>query len=95
MLDIQRRRGPELLALEVETLRPATVLVLAGRWWSQPFLDALGLHVAWRSGLLEGVATDGTRHWIIAPHPQGKPRSLWDEVAAALRGRAADTIETS
>lgn len=84
LLDVQRRLGPELLGIEVAELRPDYVLVLTGRWWSQPFVDGLGLDVDWRSGLLEGVAEDGARRWVIAPHPQGKPRALWDEVAAAL-----------
>lgn len=66
------------------TLRPTVVLVLASWWWSEPFVERLGLDVDWRSGLLEGVGDDGTRRWIIAPHPQGKPRMLWDEVAATL-----------
>jgi hypothetical protein len=84
LLEVQRRLGPELLRLEIEACQPQVVLVLAGRWWSEPFTDALGLDVAWRDGLLEGVADDRARRWIIGPHPQGKPRALWDEVAAVL-----------
>jgi hypothetical protein len=84
LLDIQRRAGPELLRMELSTWQPEVVLVLTGRWWAEPFVRALGLDVSWRDGLLEGVATDGARRWVIAPHPQGKPRALWDEVASIL-----------
>jgi len=84
LLDIQREHGPELVAREVATLRPELVLVLTGRWWFEPIAAGLGLEVEWRTGLLEGVADDGERRWLIAPHPQGKPRALFDEVAAAI-----------
>lgn len=47
---VQRTLGPELMAIDVETLRPEYVLVLAGRWWTKPFLERLGLdgHLARR-----------------------------------------------
>ncbi len=84
LLDIQRRHGPGLLAAEVAALRPEVVLVLAGRWWSEPFVDRLALDVTWREGMLEGTGYDGVRRWVIGPHPQGKPRALWDEVSTVL-----------
>ena len=85
LLDVQRRLGPELLGLEVAELRPEVVLVLTGRCWFEPFAEHLGLDVEWKKGLLEGVGDeDGGRRWIIAPHPQGKPRALVDEVLGIL-----------
>jgi len=83
-LAVQRELGPGLLAREIEAFRPEVVLVLTGRWWFEPFAIGLGLDVDWRDGLLEGVADDGARRWLIAPHPQGKPRALFDEVVADL-----------
>jgi len=84
VLDIQREYGPGLLAREIETFQPELVLVLTGRWWFEPVAGGLDLDVEWRPGLLEGVADDGARRWLIAPHPQGKPRALFDELAAEL-----------
>ena len=84
LLDVQRRTGPGLLAIEVDTWKPEVVLVLTGRWWVEPFVRSLGLDVDWRDGLAERVPSDGERPWVTAPHPQGKPRALWDEVLAAL-----------
>jgi hypothetical protein len=60
------------------------VLVLTGRWWFEPFADYLGLAVDWQAGLVEGVADDGSRRWVIAPHPQGKPRRIHATVIAAF-----------
>lgn len=59
----------EALALEVEELAPRRVLVLAGKDWFDPYADRLGLDVEWRQGLVEGVANDGLRRWVIAVHP--------------------------
>lgn len=50
LLEIQRTLGPELMAIKVETLRPDYVLVLAGRWWTKPFLERLGLTTTSRVG---------------------------------------------
>jgi hypothetical protein len=84
LLSIQRELGPGLIAQEVASLQPELVLVLTGRWWFEPVADGIGLDVDWRDGLLQGVADDGDRRWLIAPHPQGKPRALFDEIAAAI-----------
>jgi hypothetical protein len=35
---------------------------------------------------VQGVANDGSRRWVIAPHPQGKPRAITAEVIAAFTG---------
>jgi hypothetical protein len=85
LLDRQREAGPALLAHEVADLAPARVLVLTGRWWFEPFAERLGLDVRWRDGLVEGVAHDAGRRWVVAGHPQGKPRAMLDEVFAAFR----------
>jgi hypothetical protein len=86
LLDVQRRLGPDLLRREVAELAPRRVLVLTGRSWFEPFADGLGLDVQWRDGLVHGVADEPGRRWVIAGHPQGKPRTIIDEVIAALRG---------
>jgi len=77
--------GPFLLAREIVELNPSRVLVLTGRWWFEPFAERLGLAVDWGAGLVEGVADDGSCRWVIAPHPQGKPRRMHGEVIAAFR----------
>jgi hypothetical protein len=84
LLEVQRRFGPELLKREIEELQPLRVLVLTGRWWFDPFVEALGLPVEWRTGFVQGVASDGSRRWVIASHPQGKPRAMTAEIIAAF-----------
>ena len=84
LLDLQRRLGPGLLEAEIEELRPRRVLVLTGRWWVEPYANALELAVDWRPGLLEGIAERADRRWVIGPHPQGKPRAMLDEIVAAF-----------
>ena len=87
LLDLQRRLGPGLLEAEIEELRPRRVLVLTGRWWVEPYANALELAVDWRPGLLEGIAERADRRWVIGPHPQGKPRAMLDEIVAAFGTR--------
>lgn len=79
----------ELLRLEVEELAPRRILVLAGRWWLQPYAQALGLAVRWTEGLVEGKANDvDGRCWVIAVHPMTRsPRAV---AAAALAAFASD-----
>ena len=84
LLDVERQVGPELLMAEVNELKPDRVLVLTGRWWFEPFARHLTLTVDWRVGLVEGVAEDASRRWVIAPHPQGKRRALLGEVIGAF-----------
>jgi hypothetical protein len=84
LLQVQREMGPVLLARELQEWNPSRVLVLTGRWWFEPFADYLGLTADWQAGLVEGVADDGSRRWVIAPHPQGKPRRLHAEVISAF-----------
>ena len=84
LLQVQLEMGPALLARELDECNPSRVLVLTGRWWFEPFADYLGLAADWQAGLVEGVADDGSRRWVIAPHPQGKPRRIHADVIAAF-----------
>jgi hypothetical protein len=84
LLDIQRDVGSALVAREVLELAPRRVLVLTGRWWFEPFAARAGLDVEWRDGLVQGVVRQPGRTWVIAGHPQGKPRRMLDEVIAAF-----------
>ena len=87
LLEVQRNLGPDLLRHEVDELRPRRVLVLTGRSWFEPFAVRLGLDVQWRTGLVEGVVSGGEIRWVIAKHPQGKPRSILGEVLEAFGAR--------
>lgn len=84
LLDVQREIGPGLIRREVLELAPRRVLVLTGRWWFEPFAEGIGLEVDWRDDLVAGVARDSTTSWVIAGHPQGKPRHMLDEVVEAF-----------
>ena len=76
----------EALALEVAELAPQRVMVLAGRDWFGPFADRLGLDMEWRQGLVEGVAEDGLRRWVIAVHPMTRsPSAVAQAVLEAFR----------
>ena len=80
----QRRSAIELLNLEVEEFRPRRVLALTGGWIG-PFSDGLGLDLAPRSGLVEGVARKGDCAWVVAKHPMAKPEDRFvSEVLAAF-----------
>jgi hypothetical protein len=83
-LRIQRQLGLGLIRQEVEELRPLLVVALTGRWWFEPFANALGLPMSWRTGLVEGVAQDVDRTWVVAVHPMTRsPRAVADSVLAA------------
>lgn len=69
LLAIQRELCPALLRREVDELAPRLVVVLTGRWWFEPFAETLGLAVDWRDGLVEGVAEESGRRWVVAVHP--------------------------
>ncbi len=84
LLEVQRALAPDLLKLEIETFQPRRILISTGRAWFEPFARILGLDVDWRQGLVEGVANDGRSRWVIAKHPQGKPRSILDDVVSAF-----------
>lgn len=85
---VQLPYGVRLLAQELDEFNPRRVLVLAGADWFSPFAQDLGLDVTWRAGLVEGVAKQAERHWVIAKHPVGKLEDdLVDEVMEAFAGR--------
>jgi hypothetical protein len=89
LLAIQREDGPALIRREIDELSPRTVVVFSGRWWFEPFAAGLGLDVKWRAGLVEGVADEPGRRWIIACHPMTRsPRAVAEAVLAAM----AETI---
>jgi hypothetical protein len=82
-LDIQRELGPELFVREIAELKPRRILVMAGRWWFEPFATALGLAVDWRDGIVEGVADGPEQRWVILPHPMTRPEGPLVENALA------------
>ena len=84
LLDVQLLEGHQLLTREIEELRPQRVLVLAGRQWFAPFAARMSLDVQWDQGLVEGVAQTRGTTWVIAKHPQGKPRRILDDVVHAF-----------
>ncbi len=88
LLEVQRELGPGLVKREVLELAPRRVLVLTGRWWFEPFAERIKLDVEWRDGLVKGVVRQPARTWVIAGHPQGKPRRMLDEVLEAFEGRS-------
>lgn len=78
----------ELLALEVAELAPRRVVVFAGRDWFEPYATRLGITVDWREGLVEGVADDGPRRWVVAVHPMTRsPYRVAEAVGDALAER--------
>lgn len=90
LLAIQRELCPALLRREVNELAPRLVVVLTGRWWFEPFAEALGLAVDWREGLVEGVADESGRRWVIAVHPMTRSphavaRAVLDATASMNR----------
>ena len=77
-----------LLQQELEEISPRRVLVLTGTEWFRPFADKLGLKIRGYTGLVEGVAMQDERQWVIAKHPMGKREDdLVDEVMKAFTGR--------
>jgi hypothetical protein len=85
LLGIQREHGPALLRREVDELAPCRIVALTGRSWFEPFATGLGLPVKWRDGLVQGVAEDVARRWVIAVHPMTRsPRAVADAVLGAL-----------
>ena len=77
----------ELLALEVAEFAPRRVVVFAGRDWFAPYADRLGLAVDWRDGLVEGMADDSLRRWVVAVHPMTRSPYRVAEAVAEASGR--------
>ena len=84
ILETQRKDGWRLLRHELAELAPRRVLILAGRWWFEPFVRPLRLDVEWRDALVVGIANELDRRFVIAGHPRGKPRAILTEVVAAF-----------
>jgi hypothetical protein len=73
--DLQRaqcRSAIELLRREIEEFAPRRVLALTGSWIG-PFVDGLGLNLAARTGLVEGIGRQADCAWVVAKHPMVKP----------------------
>lgn len=85
--DLQRAQRPsaiELLKLEIGEFAPRRVLALTGAW-IDPFVDALGLKLEARGGLVEGIGEANGRRWVVAKHPMAKPETKFvDEVLRAF-----------
>ena len=79
--------APDCSPARCSSSHRARVLVLTGRWWFEPFAERAKLNVEWRDGLVSGVVRQPARTWVIAGHPQGKPRGMLDEVVEAFAGR--------
>jgi hypothetical protein len=85
VLSLQRRDGISMLGREVDELAPRRVVAFTGRWWFEPFAAGLGLVVHWRDGLVEGVADQPTRRWVVAVHPMTRsPTAVADKVIRAF-----------
>ena len=74
-----------LFQLEIGIYRPKRLLLLTGRHWAVPFLDALGakeLSGANRyvrcAGQLQ-LPDAGQTRFVVACRPEGKPERLWTE----------------
>jgi hypothetical protein len=78
---VQLDAAAEALALEVTELAPRHVLVLAGKEWFEPYARRLGLDVEWREGLVQGVANDVARRWVVAVHPMTRSPSAVAQAA--------------
>ena len=74
---VQMPFSVSLLNQELEEFSPRRVLVLAGKGLFSPFAERLGLKVQWRAGYVEGIAFGTDRKWVIAKHPQGKPKAVF------------------
>jgi len=85
LLTIQREAGIPLLRREVDELAARCVVAFTGRGWFEPYAAGLGLDVAWRDGLVQGVANERDRRWVVAVHPMTRsPRAVAEAVIAAL-----------
>ena len=79
-----------LLQLEIESLRPACVLILAGQEWYDPFLRLVGPVTALNDNqFVHGIAAFASAHILLAEHPQTRPhRRFVEALAKAWHGEA-------
>jgi hypothetical protein len=82
----QRHDAIELLKLEMAEFAPRRALALTGGW-IDPFIGDLGLSLASRSGLVEGIDRRDGAAWVVAKHPMGKPE---DRFVAEVQHAFAD-----
>lgn len=85
LLERQRNRGGRLLRMEVDELDPELVLLVSGRGYAGPFLDAAGYVIRWQpdkalqfDGIIDG------RRWLIVNHP-GTFASRFEESFEAVQ----------
>lgn len=85
--DVQLKHCIELLRIELQSLKPARVLVLAGKDWYETFMSKLGVQGIREVGqLVEYVGCYDAQRWVFAKHPQCKPEKLFvDQVLAGFR----------
>ena len=72
-----------LLKAEIKIYRPRRLLLLTGRSWAAPFLDALSFetlcdpnrYVRFAGRL--ALPNAGQTHFVVASHPERKPEKYW------------------
>lgn len=75
----------ELLQLEFDTYRPSRALFLTGANWADPFLKNWKLEETPQFQYVQRVGLYGGAHCVVASHPQGKFKDVWEsEVISAF-----------
>ena len=94
---IQLAGCKNLVQLEIKEYRPKRLLILTGRHWATPFLDALRAEtLRGPNGYVRCIGRlplpDGDQtHFVVACHPERKPETPWTtEVLQAFQ--ALDTM---
>lgn len=88
--EVQRGGCIDLLRLELETYRPARVLLLTGAKWATPFDEIFDIKYSDGLSYVEkyGTCIMNNSHQfrcVIAVHPQSRPETAWvDEVVRAF-----------
>jgi hypothetical protein len=86
LLDYQIQIGGRLLRQEVLELDPAVVLVVSGRGYAAPFLNAAGFDVPWRrDGALQFDGQLDGRRWVVVNHPGTFAKRLEESRGAVQR----------
>ena len=66
----QLRESIDLIRLELEAFRPSRVLVMPTKDKFSPFADRLGINVKSHEGVVQGIAMQDGRQWVITQHPR-------------------------
>ena len=83
----------KLLEQEISAFQPSRVLVLTNKERFSPFARQLGLNIKSHEGIVQGVANQNGRRWVVTQHPMKLPRggkkgesnkAFADEVLAAF-----------